>query len=88
MSTLTRPDEDLYVREDVDVRDDDPSKLAHILHPRYTPAMLTQARVEGTPVEAWCGYLWVPMRDPKGLSICSRCKELHETYDRRPLTYS
>lgn len=88
MSTLTRPDEDLMVRPDVETGDDDPSHLAHILHPRYTPAMLMEARFEGTPVEAWCGYTWVPTRDPKRLPLCAKCKALHEAYDRRPLEYS
>lgn len=86
MSTMTRPVED--VRPDLGDVGDDPDRLAHILHPRYTPAMLMSARVEGTPVEAMCGYRWVPSRDPRGLPLCQRCKVLHEAFDRRPLEYS
>lgn len=88
MTTITRPDEDLFVKDDVELGDGDPDKLAHILHPRYTPAMLMQARMEGTPVEAWCGHTWVPSRDPKKLPLCHRCKDLHGEYDKRPLEYS
>ena len=34
----------------------------------------------GTPVEALCGYVWVPSRDPKSLPICEECKSIYEMY--------
>jgi hypothetical protein len=43
-------------------------------------AVVTRARVEGTPVEALCGHVWVPSRDPKNLPVCQQCREIYELY--------
>jgi hypothetical protein len=32
----------------------------------------------GTPIEAICGFVWIPSRDPKQLPLCSKCKALYE----------
>ena len=36
--------------------------------------------IYGTPLEALCGYVWVPSRDPKQLPVCEDCKSIYETY--------
>ncbi|HLR85071.1 MAG TPA: DUF3039 domain-containing protein [Nocardioidaceae bacterium] len=41
---------------------------------------LTAAMVEGTPVTALCGKVWVPSRDPQKFPVCPECKELWETF--------
>ena len=33
-----------------------------------------------TAVEALCGFVWVPSRDPKQLPICEKCKSIYELY--------
>lgn len=43
-------------------------------------AKVLEARIYGTPVEALCGFTWIPSRDPKQLPICSKCKEIYEMY--------
>lgn len=43
-------------------------------------AKILEARVMGTPVEALCGHVWVPSRDPKQLPLCQQCKEIYEMY--------
>ena len=43
-------------------------------------AKVLQARVEGTPLEALCGHVWVPSRDPKQLPVCQRCTDIYEMY--------
>jgi len=43
-------------------------------------AKVLEARIYGTPVEALCGHVWVPSRDPKQLPLCQKCKEIYETY--------
>lgn len=43
-------------------------------------AKVMEARVYGTPLEALCGHVWVPSRDPKQLPICQACKEIYEMY--------
>lgn len=36
---------------------------------------LTGAMVEGTPVVALCGKVWVPSRDPQRFPVCPECKD-------------
>jgi len=43
-------------------------------------AKILEARVMGTPIEALCGYVWVPSRDPKQLPVCEECKSIYEMY--------
>jgi len=39
---------------------------------------ITQAMIDGTPVVALCGKVWVPTRDPKKFPVCPECKRLFE----------
>lgn len=41
-------------------------------------AMVLAARVNGTPLEALCGVVFVPHRDPSGLPLCQKCKEIYD----------
>ncbi len=66
------------VEERVDTRpvpndgDGDHDRFSH-----YVPkSRLTQAMVEGTPVRALCGKIWVPSRDPERYPVCPTCKEI------------
>jgi len=43
-------------------------------------AKVVEARIYGTPVEALCGFVWVPSRDPKQLPLCEKCKSIYEMY--------
>jgi hypothetical protein len=43
-------------------------------------AKVVEARIYGTPVEALCGFVWVPSRDPKQLPVCEKCKSIYELY--------
>jgi len=43
-------------------------------------AKVLEARIYGTPVEALCGHVWVPARDPKQLPVCEQCKAVYEMY--------
>jgi hypothetical protein len=53
----------------------DRERFAH-----YVPReKLMPAMVEGTPVRALCGKLWVPSRDPQRFPVCPQCKEIHES---------
>lgn len=40
---------------------------------------LTDAMVNGTPVVALCGKVWVPSRDPERYPVCPECKEIWES---------
>lgn len=43
-------------------------------------AKVLEARITGTPIEALCGFVWVPSRDPKQLPLCEECKQIYEVY--------
>ena len=43
-------------------------------------AKVLEARIYGTQLEALCGHVWIPSRDPKQLPMCEKCKEIYEVY--------
>ena len=43
-------------------------------------AKVLEARVTGAPLEALCGHVWVPSRDPKKLPLCPVCRDIYDTY--------
>jgi hypothetical protein len=77
----TRPAE---VQPDVDVRvEPGEPKNAHIVKVdpgESAAAKVLEARIYGTPIEALCGHVWVPSRDPKQLPLCEECKSIYEMY--------
>jgi hypothetical protein len=69
---------------DPELEDEDP-RFSHLVGPIYTDegkisgsARVTEAMIMGTPVEALCGYTWVPSRNPDRYPLCPRCKEINE----------
>lgn len=64
----------------------DPARSAHIvLVPAHLKAAFPSpqayvlaARINGTPVEALCGFTWVPSQNPETLPICTRCVEIYQ----------
>lgn len=52
---------------------DDDASVAHIVYPRDK---LAEAIILGTPVEALCGWVFVPTKDPKSLPVCSKCIDI------------
>lgn len=38
--------------------------------------LVMNARIDGTPVRALCGHVWVPSRDPQRHPICPECEEI------------
>ena len=39
---------------------------------------ITDSIVNGWPVVALCGKIWIPSRDPKNYQICPTCKKILE----------
>lgn len=61
----------------------DASKHAHIVKTDAgvsAAAAVLEARVLGTPVEALCGYKWVPSKDPQKLPVCPECRAVYDMY--------
>jgi hypothetical protein len=57
--------------------------MAHIVKAdagKSAAAMILEARINGTPVEALCGHVWIPQRDPGKYPLCQACKEVYEMY--------
>jgi hypothetical protein len=52
--------------------DGDHERFAH-----YAPKdEIMQALVEGIPIVALCGKVWVPHRDPSKYPVCPTCEEI------------
>lgn len=60
--TVTRPQLD----------EGDHDRFAHYVD----KSKLTAAYVEGTPVRALCGKVWVPSRNPDRYPVCPTCQEI------------
>ena len=69
----TRPDQELRTGK---------PEAAHIVKSDGGDAVarVVEARVYGTPLEALCGVVFVPQRDPSKLPLCATCKDIYETY--------
>ena len=72
------------VRPDLDeVPETGEPTVAHIVKVgpgESAAAKVLEARIYGTPLEALCGHVWVPSRDPKQLPLCEACKQIYEVY--------
>jgi hypothetical protein len=67
-------DERTEERTDYRYDEGDHERFSH-----YAPKdAIMKAMVEGTPVRALCGKLWVPSRDPQRFPVCPLCKDLYE----------
>jgi hypothetical protein len=79
--TITRPE--ITIRpSDPELEQGEPP-VAHIVKVdpgESATAKVLEARISGTPLEALCGHVWVPGRDPRQLPVCQRCKEIYEVY--------
>lgn len=77
MSTQTTPGaetvEDRRTQPSLD--DGDHERFSHYV----AKDKLTDAMVDGTPVVALCGKVWVPSRDPQRYPVCPECKEIWES---------
>lgn len=65
-------DADLLERTDLETQEGDEEKFAHYAE----AASVTEGYVMGTPVQAICGKIFVPSRNPERLRVCPICKEI------------
>lgn len=65
----------------------DHERMAHIVLEGFKPeggdfvptgTNVVEGMVNGTPVQALCGKVWVPGRDPKRYPLCPTCREIAE----------
>ena len=62
-------------RTDLRLDEGDHERLSHYAD----KDKIMEAMVNGTPVRALCGKVWVPTRDPQRFPICPECKEIYES---------
>jgi Protein of unknown function (DUF3039) len=43
-------------------------------------AKVMEARLNGTALEALCGHVWVPSRDPSRHPMCPKCQSAYDAY--------
>ena len=81
LSTQATPD--VTIRPSDPELDEGPPQVAHIVKVQpgeNAQAKVLEARVTGTPIEALCGFVWVPSRDPRNLPLCQACKDVYDMY--------
>jgi hypothetical protein len=82
MSDLQTMPADVDLDPDVTTETGEPTS-AHIVKTKKgenANAVVLEARIMGTPIEALCGFVWVPSRDPKQLPVCEQCKNIYGMY--------
>ena len=71
---IVQPDTLIEERTDYRVQEGDHERFSH-----YADRdKIMEAMVNGTPVRALCGKVWVPSRDPSRFPVCPECKEIFE----------
>jgi Protein of unknown function (DUF3039) len=80
-------DTELTTTTTPEVDDSNHERFSHIVLEGYTPEdgefvpidnSVVAGMINGTPVKALCGKVWVPGRDPKKYPLCPTCKEVAE----------
>ena len=80
---------DTIIDNEVDIADEnEKGKVTHIVPPDFElqngewvkvktgQEKVMEARIMGTPVEALCGFVWVPQDDPRKYPVCSKCNDI------------
>jgi len=64
-------------RPQVSAGDGDHERFAHYV----LKDEIVGSAVNGTPVVALCGKVWVPSRDPQRYPVCPECQEIYESLE-------
>jgi len=80
LQTMPSPDLDVLTDEETETEEPTHAHIVKTAPGENAAAKVMEARVMGTPIEALCGFVWVPSRDPKQLPLCPKCKEVYEMY--------
>jgi hypothetical protein len=68
------------VEEDTETGEPSVAHIVKVGPGETAAAKVLEARINGTPIEALCGHVWVPSRDPRQLPVCQACKEVYDMY--------
>ncbi len=67
-------DQVIETKADLSLDDGDHDRYAHYVRKED----MMEAYVDGKPVVALCGKIWVPNRDPEKFPTCPSCKEIFD----------
>ncbi len=89
MSPVTiQPSVSEQVVVETSLDDGDHERFTHVVLEGYTPEggefvglenSVVEGMINGTPVRALCGKVWVPGRNPERYPVCPTCKEVAES---------
>ena len=61
-------------KADIRVDDGDHERFSHYADKND----IMEAMINGTPIMALCGKIWIPSRDPRKFPVCPMCKEIYD----------
>jgi hypothetical protein len=64
----------IETKADIRVDDGDHERFSHYADKND----IMEAMINGTPIMALCGKIWIPSRDPKKFPVCPMCKEIYD----------
>lgn len=71
----TQPLGQTLTEESVDYQSGDHERYSHYVKKNK----IVESAVLGNAVEALCGKVWVPSRDPQKFPVCPTCQEIYES---------
>jgi hypothetical protein len=71
----TQPLGQTLTEESVDYQSGDHERYSHYVKKNK----IVESAVMGNAVEALCGKVWVPSRDPQKFPVCPTCQEIYES---------
>lgn len=80
LETLPAVDLDVVTTQETETAEPTAAHIVKVGPGEDAAAVVLEARINGTPVEALCGFVWVPSRDPKQLPVCEECKSIYGMY--------
>lgn len=78
----TMIDERVVTERDIETSNDKPESAHIVVSPDPAEshhAYVMRARFEGFPIEALCGFTWIPNKQATGLPVCQECKEIWDS---------
>ena len=72
---MENPSLDTLEKEQVDHQSGDHERYSHYVKKNK----IVESAVMGSAVEALCGKVWIPNRDPQKFPVCPTCKEIYES---------
>ncbi len=67
--------EQTITEESIDYQSGDHERYSHYVNKNK----IVESAVMGNAVEALCGKVWIPSRDPQKFPVCPTCQEIYES---------